>query len=55
MNPDMIASCIPGCDRFEPDGEDRYRVRLIVALAAVTGTYDGSSCCQRKSRSRRTG
>ena len=36
MTPDAIASCIPGCDRFEPDGDDRYRARLIVALAAVT-------------------
>jgi carbon monoxide dehydrogenase subunit G len=42
MDPDTIASCIPGCDRFEPDGEDRYRVRLNVAMAAVTGTYDGT-------------
>jgi carbon monoxide dehydrogenase subunit G len=41
MNPDIIASCIPGCDRFEPDGEDRYRARLTVALAAITGTYEG--------------
>ena len=41
MDPDAIASCIPGCDRFVPDGEDRYRVQLTVALAAVTGTYDG--------------
>ena len=41
MSPDVIASCIPGCDRFEPEGEDRYRARLTVALAAVTGTYDG--------------
>jgi uncharacterized protein len=41
MSPDLIASCIPGCDSFEPDGEDRYRARLTVALAAVTGTYDG--------------
>jgi uncharacterized protein len=40
MTPDAIASCIPGCDRFEPDGEDRYRARLSVSLAAVTGTYD---------------
>jgi uncharacterized protein len=40
MTPDAIASCIPGCNRFEPDGEDRYRARLTVALAAVTGTYD---------------
>jgi len=42
MSPDVIASCIPGCDRFEPEGEDRYRARLTVALAAVTGTYDGA-------------
>ena len=42
MNPDVIAACIPGCERFEPDGEDRYRVRLNVALAAITGSYDGT-------------
>lgn len=42
MNPDVIASCIPGCDRFEPDGEDRYRARLTIALAAITGTYEGT-------------
>lgn len=42
MDPAIIASCIPGCDAFEPDGEDRYRARLTVALAAITGTYDGT-------------
>jgi uncharacterized protein len=42
MDPDIISACIPGCDRFEADGADRYRVRLAVALAAVTGTYEGS-------------
>jgi len=42
MDPAVIASCIPGCDSFEPDGEDRYRVRLTVGLAAITGTYDGT-------------
>ena len=41
MDPDAIASCIPGCQQFEADGEDRYRARLHVALAAVTGTYEG--------------
>src|SRR5712691_4592561 len=41
MDPAVIRSCIPGCDRFEPDGEDRYRVTLTVGLAAITGTYDG--------------
>jgi len=42
MNPDVIASCIPGCDRFEPDGEDRYKLTLTVGLAAITGTYEGT-------------
>jgi carbon monoxide dehydrogenase subunit G len=41
MNPDAIASCIPGCQAFEPDGDNRYRVKLHVALAAVTGNYEG--------------
>lgn len=42
MDPDVIASCIPGCERFEPAGEDRYRARLAVALAAISGSYDGT-------------
>jgi len=42
MDPDVIASCIPGCDRFEPDGEDRYKLTLTVGLAAITGTYEGT-------------
>ena len=42
MDPASISSCIPGCEAFEPAGEDRYRVRLNVALAAITGSYDGT-------------
>jgi carbon monoxide dehydrogenase subunit G len=42
MDPAVIATCIPGCDTLEPDGENRFRARLTVALAAVTGTYDGT-------------
>ena len=38
----MIASCIPGCDQLEPDGDGRYKARLTVGLAAITGTYDGT-------------
>jgi hypothetical protein len=41
MDPTVISSCIPGCDRFEPTGENSYRARITVALAAITGTYDG--------------
>ena len=42
MDTAVLSSCIPGCDRFEPDGENRYKVTLTVGLAAITGTYDGT-------------
>jgi carbon monoxide dehydrogenase subunit G len=42
MDPAVLSSCIPGCDRFEPDGVDRYKVTLKVGLAAITGTYDAT-------------
>ena len=42
MDPDAIAACIPGCDRFEPDGPDRYKATLTLGLAAITGTYEGT-------------
>ena len=42
MSPDVIASCIPGCEKFEADGQDRYKAVLNVSLAAITGTYSGT-------------
>ena len=42
MDPAVLSSCIPGCDRFEPDGADRYTVTLTIGLAAITGTYTGT-------------
>ena len=42
MDPAVLSSCVPGCDRFEPDGEDRYKVVMTVGLAAITGTYEGT-------------
>ena len=31
----------PRVSVIQPDGADRYRVKLAVALAAITGSYDG--------------
>jgi carbon monoxide dehydrogenase subunit G len=42
MDPAVLSSCIPGCERFEPDGDGRYNVTLSVGLAAITGTYTGT-------------
>jgi carbon monoxide dehydrogenase subunit G len=42
MDPSVLSSCIPGCDRFELEGADRYAVTLTIGLAAITGTYNGT-------------
>jgi carbon monoxide dehydrogenase subunit G len=42
MDTERVAACIPGCDRLEPVGENRYRARLTVSLAAVSGAFDGT-------------
>jgi carbon monoxide dehydrogenase subunit G len=42
MDPIVLVSCIPGCQGFEPQGGDRYRVIITVGLAAITGTYNGT-------------
>ena len=39
---EVVASCLPGCDRLEPIGEDKYRAELTLAVAAVSGRYSGT-------------
>jgi hypothetical protein len=42
IDPEVVASCLPGCDRLEPLGGDRYRAELTLAVAAVSGQYTGT-------------
>jgi carbon monoxide dehydrogenase subunit G len=42
MDPAVLQSCIPGCQKFEAEGDGRYTVTLTIGLAAITGTYDGT-------------
>jgi carbon monoxide dehydrogenase subunit G len=42
IDPEVVASCLPGCDRLEPIGDDRYRADLTLAVAAVSGQYTGT-------------
>lgn len=42
LDPAAIASCIPGCERLEPDGVDRYRAAITIGMAAITGKYEGT-------------
>jgi len=42
VDPAVIGACLPGCDGLEAVGEDQYRARLTVAVAAVSGSYTGT-------------
>ncbi len=41
-DPERLAICLPGCERLEPDGPDRYKAAIKFALAAISGRYTGS-------------
>lgn len=38
---EVLARCLPGCERLEPVEPDRYAATVKVGLAAVKGTYTG--------------
>ena len=40
-DPERLVKCLPGCERLEPDGPDRYKVALRIAVAAISGKYAG--------------
>jgi carbon monoxide dehydrogenase subunit G len=42
LDPAAIASCIPGCERLEPDGPDRFKAAITIGMAAITGRYEGT-------------
>ena len=42
LSPDVLAGCIPGCDRFTPSGEDSYDVEMTVRIASIRGAYKGA-------------
>lgn len=42
LDPREIASCIPGCERLEPDGPDRFKAAITIGMAAITGSYEGT-------------
>ena len=42
MSPDVMASCIPGCQTLNPTGDGAYELELKAGVAAVRGTYKGT-------------
>ena len=42
LDPEVLASCIPGCEELTPMGDGRYQAALRVGIGAISGTYSGS-------------
>ncbi len=42
IDPKVLASCTPGCDKLEPIGEDSYKASLSLGVSAIKGTFTGS-------------
>lgn len=40
-DPQVLQRCLAGCDSFEPDGENRYRVALAATVGPVRARFAG--------------
>jgi carbon monoxide dehydrogenase subunit G len=41
IDPDSIATCLPGVEKLEKLGEDEYSMSMNVGIGMVKGTYNG--------------
>jgi hypothetical protein len=41
QDPAVLARCMPGCEGLEKTGDGEYAMKMKMALAAVSGRFDG--------------
>ena len=41
QNPEVLARAIPGCESLDPIGPNEYRMKMKMALASISGSFDG--------------
>src|SRR5258708_7926931 len=41
QDPEVLARAIPGCEGLERIGPDEYRMKMKMALASLSGAFDG--------------
>lgn len=41
-DPNRLAKLLPGCERLDPDGPDRFKAAIKFGIAAITGKYAGT-------------
>lgn len=39
-DPDSLGRCIPGCDRLEAMGDNRWEASMVVAVGPIRGKFD---------------
>ena len=42
QDPAVLAACIPGCESLEKSGDNEYKMRMKMLLAAFSGQFEGS-------------
>ena len=42
LDPRVLVTTIPGCERLEATGENAYAMTVTAGVASITGTYSGS-------------
>ncbi len=42
VDPERLAKCLPGCEKLEPNGPNRYKVALKFGVAAISGRFSGA-------------
>lgn len=40
-NPEVLKTCIPGCDKVEPTGDNQYAVGVAVKIGPVSAKFNG--------------
>jgi carbon monoxide dehydrogenase subunit G len=41
QDPVVLAACMPGCESLDTIGEDEYRMKMKMAMASLSGAFDG--------------
>ncbi len=41
QDPEVLAAAMPGCESLEKIGENEYRMKMKMALASLSGAFDG--------------
>jgi carbon monoxide dehydrogenase subunit G len=41
QDPEILARAIPGCESLEKIGENEYKMKMKMALASISGSFEG--------------